>query len=168
MNKKNKGGFTLLEIMIVVAIIGLLATIAIPSFLQSRATSQQNACINNLRQIDSAKDQWAIETHQAIAAAVVPADLDLYLNGGTGSITCPADQAPSFWFILYHQCLGYRPCLPNRSSYTHTVSLTKRFNIVDFFRHSQVLHCHQLSVHYVPNFLLHVSHDPAYTLPGDL
>ena len=45
--------FTLVEIMIVVAIIGLLAAIAIPSFIKARETSQKNACINNLRQIDT-------------------------------------------------------------------------------------------------------------------
>lgn len=56
-----KKGFTLVEIMIVVAIIGLLAAIAIPSFMKARTTSQKNACINNLRQIESAKDQYAVE-----------------------------------------------------------------------------------------------------------
>jgi len=56
-----KKGFTLVEIMIVVAIIGLLAAIAIPSFMKARTTSQKNACINNLRQIESAKDQYSIE-----------------------------------------------------------------------------------------------------------
>jgi prepilin-type N-terminal cleavage/methylation domain-containing protein len=51
----KKAGFTLVEIMIVVAIIGLLAAIAIPNFVRARTTAQQNACINNLRQIDGAK-----------------------------------------------------------------------------------------------------------------
>ena len=57
---RNKSGFTLVEIMIVVAIIGLLAAIAIPNFIKARTTSQKNACINNLKQIDGAIQQWAL------------------------------------------------------------------------------------------------------------
>lgn len=75
MKKLNKKGFTLVEIMIVVAIIGLLAAIAIPSFVSARTKSQTNACINNLRQIDGAKDQYALEKDGATPAdmaALVP------------------------------------------------------------------------------------------------
>ena len=62
MLKMNKRGFTLVEIMIVVAIIGLLAAIAIPNFIRARTTAQTNACIANLKQIEGAIQVWAIDT----------------------------------------------------------------------------------------------------------
>src|SRR5216684_5515701 len=92
-NKSRKQGFTLVEIMIVVAIIGLLAAIAIPNFVRARTTSQKNACINNLRQIDGAKQQWALENHAQSAATVTSTLLQPYLGRGTaGSVfpTCPS------------------------------------------------------------------------------
>ena len=73
-NKKN-GGFTLVEIMIVVAIIGLLAAIAIPNFVKARTTAQTNACIANLKQIKGAIEQWALEEKKAAGAAVTVADV---------------------------------------------------------------------------------------------
>ena len=82
--------FTLVEIMIVVAIIGLLAAIAIPNFVRARTQSQMNACINNLRQIDGAIQQWALETKQAANAAVTPADVVPYLKSPA---ICPSAGA---------------------------------------------------------------------------
>jgi prepilin-type N-terminal cleavage/methylation domain-containing protein len=82
----RKSGFTLVEIMIVVAIIGLLAAIAIPNFVRARSTSQKNACINNLRQIDGADQQWALENKVGPSASPTFSAISVYLKD---SVICP-------------------------------------------------------------------------------
>ena len=85
LNKLNKrrGGFTLVEIMIVVAIIALLAAIAVPGFLRARKRSQASRIINDLRLIDSAVDQYAIETNKSSGFTVRTVDWTNYLKQGT-------------------------------------------------------------------------------------
>ena len=84
--------------MIVVAVIGLLAAIAIPNFVRARTTSQTNACINNLRQIDGAKQQWALDNSAPMNARPGIAELQPYLGRGVGGSmpTCPLDDQDSF------------------------------------------------------------------------
>jgi prepilin-type N-terminal cleavage/methylation domain-containing protein len=86
-------GFTLVEIMIVVAIVALLASIAIPNLVRARATSQANACINNLRQYDQAINQFAIEHGKSTLDAVSVDDIKPYIKlTSAGSLPpCPAN-----------------------------------------------------------------------------
>ena len=88
----RKSGFTLVEIMIVVAIIGLLAAIAIPNFVKARTTSQQNACINNLRQYDGAVQQYALENKLPSTGTYTMAVLQPYikLTSQNNLPACPA------------------------------------------------------------------------------
>ena len=80
---KRRGGFTLVEIMIVVAIIALLAAIAVPGFLRARKRSQASRVLNDLRLIDSAVDQYAIETAKSTGSAVAVSDWTNYLKKDT-------------------------------------------------------------------------------------
>ena len=93
LNKFNKrrGGFTLVEIMIVVAIIALLAAIAVPGFLRARKRSQASRIINDLRLIDSAVDQYAIETNKKSGDSVAITDWTNYLKKNTNLWTTGND-----------------------------------------------------------------------------
>ena len=86
----RKQGFTLVEIMIVVLIIGLLAAIAIPNFIKARTTTQKNACIDNLRVIEGAKEQWAMEEKKGASDTPDQAAIEVYMKAYP---TCPAGGA---------------------------------------------------------------------------
>jgi prepilin-type N-terminal cleavage/methylation domain-containing protein len=88
-NSARKSGFTLVEIMIVVAIIGLLAAIAIPNFVKARESSQKNACIANLKQIEGAKSNWCMEKKKSLTDT--PTSTDLY---GTDKYIRQAPECP--------------------------------------------------------------------------
>jgi prepilin-type N-terminal cleavage/methylation domain-containing protein len=82
-------GFTLVEIMIVVAIIGLLTAIAVPAWAKSRSTARTKACVNNLKQMFYAKAQWSFELHKADSEIPAMTDIQVYMQGTTAP-TCPA------------------------------------------------------------------------------
>jgi prepilin-type N-terminal cleavage/methylation domain-containing protein len=98
----REAGFTLVEIMIVIAIIGLLASIAIPNYVKARSTSQATSCINNLRQIDSAANQFALERHKRTGEGIgFPDDLTPYikLNANNSMAACPAGGVYSCYVV---------------------------------------------------------------------
>jgi prepilin-type N-terminal cleavage/methylation domain-containing protein len=101
-NNVLKAGFTLVEIMIVVAIIAMLAAIAIPNFVKARGVSQKSACIANLKQIEGAKANWAMEMKKANTD--IPVDTDLF--GTTLYIriapTCPGNGTYSLTQVDAH------------------------------------------------------------------
>jgi prepilin-type N-terminal cleavage/methylation domain-containing protein len=110
----GQAGFTLVEIMIVVAIIGLLAAIAIPNFVHARTQAQMTTCISNLRNIDAAKQEWAFEQRKQDADTPVGSDLQPYLGRSTAGTlpTCPVDGANTFATSYAPQNVGAKPaCL---------------------------------------------------------
>ncbi len=108
----NRQGFTLVEIMIVVAIIALLASIAVPGFLRARKRSQASRIINDLRLIDAAIDQYAIENNKSSGTTVGTADWTGYLKRGSTLYMTGADL---FGNAYGAQSVDTLPKAPNKA-----------------------------------------------------
>ena len=112
MQSSLKAAFTLVEIMIVVAIIGLLAAIAIPNFVKARETAQKTACINNLKQIDGAKETWALQANKTTGDAADSTEVNSLIKGGAPK--CPGGGSYSY------NAVGSNPVC-SKSAAGHTI-----------------------------------------------
>ncbi len=96
----KRSGFTLVEIMIVVAIIGLLAAIAVPNFVNARTSARRNTCVNNLRLIQASKDQYAIENNQADTIVPSTSDVSVYFKNSQLSAGLPKEPMSGSYSVL--------------------------------------------------------------------
>ena len=129
---KRRGGFTLVEIMIVVAIIALLAAIAVPGFLRARKRSQASRILNDLRLIDAAVDQYAIENNKTSGSTVNTVDWTDYLKKGSMLYMTGADlfgngygvQSSRYITEVLRSCLEFAVgCCRDRSSGRPTATI---------------------------------------------
>jgi prepilin-type N-terminal cleavage/methylation domain-containing protein len=109
----KKMGFTLVEIMLVISVIALLASLSIPSIMKARRTARTNTCINNLRQLEEAKEQAAMETNLNEGSPCVTTMLDPFIKQTTSGVICPADIDKSFDTSYSIEIIGSKPLCVN-------------------------------------------------------
>ena len=115
--RHDEKGFTLIEIMIVVLIIGILLAIAIPNFITARKTSQKKSCLSNLKQIDAAKEEWAMGGNSGTPVWTDLIGADKYMKGSAAAPpTCPTD-ASSYTI----NAIGTDPTCPNAAALGHAL-----------------------------------------------
>lgn len=119
-NFTRNGGFTLLEIMIVCAIIAIVAVVAIPNIVRGRATAQMNACVNNMSQLDAAKSAWATAMRADPSTVPSSSSIQPFLGrGSTGTLPiCPCDTNKSFSTSYSLRSVGSTPICLIGSSYS--------------------------------------------------
>jgi len=105
----DKRGFTLVEVLIAVVILGFLIAIAMPNFNKAKLNVYRDTCINNLRMINLAKEQWALENDKDVGDEPTAADLDGYIKDGTDSLVCPLDSSGSFDTSYSINAVGTNP-----------------------------------------------------------
>jgi type II secretory pathway pseudopilin PulG len=108
-NTFYRRSFTLTELMVIVAIFGLLLTIALPNFVGFRTRVQRDACVNNLRQIKMAKEQWALDYDKDYNDTPNATDLNTYIKDGTSSLRCPSNSSATFGSSYNINNLGTNP-----------------------------------------------------------
>ena len=96
LRRKNRKGLTLVEVMVIVLIMGLLFTIAVPNFARIRRNAYRDKCITNLQIIAAAKEHYSLETGCADSTVPTAAQLNPYIKGGTSSLACPLDSTETF------------------------------------------------------------------------
>ena len=121
--KRMLKGFTLVEIMIVVAIIAILAAVAIPNFVRYRKTSQMNACISNLKKLQTATEQYRMNHSDAVNMETLTTGTDPYIKvaptcPAQGTYTPPADNDSSDWTCSLGTDTDYPHVLPGSTAAT--------------------------------------------------
>ena len=121
--KSRKSGFTLIEVMLVLAIMALLLVIVVPAYQKATATAQINRCIESLKGIDMAKEQYALDFN--INQGITPSDSDIdpYLKGGIQRATKSALRGVLFWLSLL-VCFQYVLSIVVRWEVPHSVRTT--------------------------------------------